>query len=76
MVGVKSLFKRGMLIQKDIQVMCFDETDAINLFPFRVPFIKQPIEEMAKSALELLIDQIEIKEVKNQKLFLEAELIT
>lgn len=76
MVGVKSLFKRGMLIQKDIQVMCFDETDAINLFPFRVPFIKQPIEEMAKSALELLIDQIEKKEVKNQKLFLEAELIT
>lgn len=76
MAGVKSLFKRGMLIQKDIQVMCFDETDAINLFPFRVPFIKQPIEEMAKSALELLIDQIEKKEVKNQKLFLEAELIT
>lgn len=76
MTGVKSLFKRGMLIQKDIQVMCFDETDAINLFPFRVPFIKQPIEEMAKSALELLIDQIEKKEVKNQKLFLEAELIT
>lgn len=76
MAGVKSLFKRGMLIQKDIQVMCFDETDAINLFPFRVPFIKQPIEEMAKSALELLIDQIEKKDVKNQKLFLEAELIT
>lgn len=76
MAGVKSLFKRGMLIQKDIQVMCFDETDAINLFPFRVPFIKQPIEEMARRALELLIGQIEKKEVKNQKLFLEAELIT
>ncbi len=76
MAGVKSLFKRGMLIQKDIQVMCFDETDAINLFPFRVPFIKQPIEEMARRALELLIGQIEKKEVKNHKLFLEAELIT
>ncbi|RNC66514.1 LacI family DNA-binding transcriptional regulator [Proteiniphilum sp. X52] len=76
MAGVKSLFKRGMLIQKDIQVMCFDETDAIDLFPFRVPFIKQPIKEMAKTALELLIDQIEKKEVTNKKLFLEAELIT
>ncbi len=75
MTGVKSLFKRGLLIQKDIQVMCFDETDAINLFPFRVPFIKQPIEEMARKALELLIEQIEKKEVKNHKLFLEAELI-
>ena len=76
MAGVKSLLKHGLLIQKDIQVMCFDETDAINLFPFRVPFIKQPIEEMARRALELLIDQIEKKEVKTQKLFLEAELIT
>lgn len=76
MAGVKSLLKHGLLIQKDIQVMCFDETDAINLFPFRVPFIKQPVEEMAKSALELLIGQIEKKDIKNRKLFLEAELIS
>jgi LacI family transcriptional regulator len=75
MAGVKSLLKRGLLIQKDIQVMCFDETDAINLFPFRVPFIKQPIEEMAKKALELLIYQIENVEIESKKLFLEAELV-
>lgn len=74
--GVKSLLKHGIIIQKDIQLMCFDETDAINLFPFRVPFIKQPIEEMAKKALELLISQIENKENEARKLFLEAELIT
>ncbi len=72
--GVKSLLKHGISIQKDIQVMCFDETDAINLFPFRVPFIKQPIEEMAKKALELLIVQIEKKDVETHKFFLEAEL--
>lgn len=76
MAGLKSLLKHGLAIQNDIQVMCFDETDAINLFPFRVPFIKQPVEEMAKKALELLIEQIENKDVKNGKLFLEAELIS
>lgn len=76
MAGVKSLLKHGLIIQNDIQVMCFDETDAINLFPFRVPFIKQPVEEMAKRALELLIGQIEKKDIKNRKLFLEAELIS
>lgn len=74
--GIKSLLKQGVLIQKDIQVMCFDETDAINLFPFRVPFIKQPVEEMAKRALDLLIGQIEKKNIKPKTLFLEAELIT
>lgn len=76
MAGIKSLLKRGLFIQEDIQVMCFDETDVINLFPFNVPFIKQPIEEMAKRALELLIEQIENKNAKTKKLFLEAELIT
>ncbi|MDR0574444.1 MAG: LacI family transcriptional regulator [Tannerella sp.] len=76
MAGLKYLMKRGLYIQQDIHVMCFDETDAMNLFPFRVPFIKQPVEEMARKSLELLIDQIENKEVKNHKLFLEAELIS
>lgn len=75
MAGVKSLLKHDVIIQKDIQVMCFDESDAIDLFPFPVPFIKQPIKEMAKRALELLIDQIEKNDANNQKLFLEAELI-
>ncbi|WP_294079323.1 LacI family DNA-binding transcriptional regulator [Proteiniphilum sp. UBA5384] len=75
MAGIKSLLKHEILIQKDIQVMCFDETDAINLFPFRVPFIKQPIEEMAKRSLELLIERIENKNAKIRKQFLEAELI-
>lgn len=74
--GVKSLLKHGLLIQKDIQVMCFDESDAIDIFPFRVPFIKQPIEEMAKRALELLIRQIDDKEMDTHELFLDAELIT
>jgi len=55
--------------------MCFDESEAIDLFPFPVPFIKQPIEEMAKYALKLLIDQIEKKVTNDQKLFLEAELM-
>ena len=75
MAGIKSLLKHEILIQKDIQVMCFDETDAINLFHFKVPFIKQPIEEMAKRSLELLIERIENKNAKIRKQFLEAELI-
>lgn len=75
MAGVKSLLKHNVIIQKDIQVMCFDESEAIDLFPFKVPYIKQPIEEMAKKAFELLIEQIENKEEKILKFYLDAELI-
>ncbi len=73
--GVRSLFKHGLVAQKDIQVMCFDESEGIVLFPFRIPYIKQPIEEMAKKALKLLIDQIEKKGTTLNQLFIEAELI-
>lgn len=73
--GIRSLLKKGLLVQKDIQVMCFDESEAILLFPFRVPYVKQPIEEMGKQALELLIGQIERKEKPGQQIVLEAELI-
>ncbi len=73
--GIRSLLKKGLLVQKDIQVMCFDESEAILLFPFRVPYVKQPIEEMAKHAFELLIGQIERKEKPDQQIVLDAELI-
>lgn len=73
--GIRSLLKKGLLVQKDIQVMCFDESEAILLFPFRVPYVKQPIEGMAKHALELLIGQIERKEKPGQQIVLDAELI-
>lgn len=73
--GVRSLFNHGLVAQKDIQVMCFDESEGIVLFPFRIPYIKQPIEEMAKKALKLLIDQIEKRETTMNQLFIDAELI-
>lgn len=73
--GIRSLLKKGLLVQKDIQVMCFDESEAILLFPFRVPYVKQPIEAMGKRALELLIGQIERKEKPGQQIVLEAELV-
>lgn len=73
--GVKSLFKHNIDIQKDIQVMCFDESEAFNLLPFSVPYIKQPIEEMAKKALKLLLYQIEKKEETVEKSSIEAQLV-
>ncbi len=73
--GIKSLFKHNIDIRKDIQVMCFDESEALDLLPFSIPFIKQPIKEMAKKALKLLINQIEKKENEIEKSFIEAQLI-
>ena len=73
--GAKELIKNGINIQKDIQIMCFDENDAFYILPYAVPFIKQPIQKMAKNAVELLIDQIEMKSEITKNVVVEAELI-
>lgn len=73
--GVKELIKNNINIQKDIQIMCFDENDAFYILPYAVPFIKQPIKEMAKNATELLIDQIEMKSEGTKHVVVEAELV-
>ena len=73
--GVKELIRNNINIQKDIQIMCFDENDAFYILPYAVPFIKQPIKEMAKNAVELLIDQIEMKSEGTKNVVVGAELV-
>lgn len=74
--GVKELIKNNLNIQKDIQVLCFDENDAFYILPYTIPFIRQPIKEMAKNAVKLLFDQIEMKEEGIRNLVVGAELVS
>jgi LacI family transcriptional regulator len=56
--------------------MCFDENDAFYILPYTVPFIKQPIKEIAKNAIDLLIEQIDSKSIDESKnIVLKAELV-
>lgn len=76
--GVKSLIKNNIDIPNDIQIMCFDESEAFYLLPYSVPFIKQPIEQMAQKAIKLLIDNIKMEKAnaKVKEYIIDAELIT
>ncbi len=78
LAGVKSLLEQHVAVQKDIQVMCFDESEAFYLLPISFPFIKQPIEEMGKRAISLLVNQIENngkKETEVEHCVIKAELV-
>lgn len=77
MTGVKSLIKNKVDIQKDIQIMCFDENEAFYLLPYVVPFIRQPIEQMAIESIALLIDSIQMKrdDIQIEQRIIDAVLI-
>lgn len=71
--GIKELYKQKQY-QSNIQLMCFDESDAFYILPLNIPFIKQPIKEMAKNAMQLLTDQMEMKNNEIKNCIVEAEL--
>jgi LacI family transcriptional regulator len=73
--GVKSLIKNNIVIQKDIQITCFDENDAFYILPYSIPFIKQPIKEIARRATDMLIEQIEDKKNEVNRIVLDSELV-
>lgn len=57
-IGIKHLLKLGVRIPEDIQVVCFDKNDAFDFIPFRIPYVQQPIQEMSKKSVEVLMEQI------------------
>jgi LacI family transcriptional regulator len=74
-IGVKALASKGVHIQKDIQIMCFDENDAFDILPYKVPYIKQPIKDIAQKSVEMLISVIEDGQKQKSNVVLDSELI-
>ena len=50
-------------ISKDIKVACFDKSDYFKLINASIPCVKQPIPEMGKRSVELLIQHINQKDM-------------
>lgn len=57
--GLESIEHLEMDIPEDIAVVCFDDHDIFRIFKPGITIIEQPIEEIAKSSIEILINSIE-----------------
>jgi len=68
--GVKQMKLMQIQIPDDIKVVSFDKSEYFEFMDVSIPYILQPIPEMGKSAVELLVKQIidKTKEVKNIEL--------
>ncbi len=59
MLGVKHLMDLKINIKEDLKIVCFDKSDAFDFIDFPMPYIVQPIPEMGKYAVDLLVQQID-----------------
>lgn len=57
--GLEAIQQAGLSMPKDIAMICFDDHDLFRLFPGGITAIRQPIPEIAKTAIQLLIAQLE-----------------
>lgn len=60
--ALHALVDRGIKITEDIQVVCFDRSEAFEFMPHPIPYIQQPIEAMGRKAADLLLEQINSQE--------------
>ncbi len=59
--GLESIGLLNLSIPSDIAIVSFDDEDIFRLFPPGISAIRQPIEAIAKTAMELLMKQINNK---------------
>ncbi|KOF58154.1 MULTISPECIES: LacI family DNA-binding transcriptional regulator [Clostridium] len=58
----------GKEITKDLKIVGYDDIDIASLIVPQITTIRQPLEEMGKMAVKLLIDQINGKDVKTENI--------
>ncbi len=56
--GLVSIRELNLFIPDDMKIVCFDDHDVFELFQPAITVIKQPVEEIAKTALTLLVAQL------------------
>ncbi|RFM29464.1 LacI family DNA-binding transcriptional regulator [Deminuibacter soli] len=57
-LGLESIVRAGLHIPKDIAMLCFDDHDIFRLYPEGIAIIQQPIEEIAETAIHLLMSEL------------------
>lgn len=58
LLGLESIHRLGLKLPDDLAMIVFDDHDVFRLYPPGITCIRQPAEEIAKTALELLMEQL------------------
>lgn len=69
--GIKTLGKLGIAIPDEVSVVVFDGSEAFDLYPISIAYIRQPISDFAQQALRLVIGQINDSEAEKESIILQ-----
>lgn len=67
LLGLESLQQLNVRLPDDLGMISFDDHDVFRLFPSGITSIRQPVEEIAKTAVHLLMEQMGKVNMVNRK---------
>lgn len=73
--AVKYINRLPVRIPQDVALISFDETDSLDLFYAPITYVKQPLQEMGRDSVAVLLDMINKKEEELRHIHLNGELI-
>ena len=74
-LGLKHISYLNFIVPSDVAVICFDEGEAFNFYYCPITYIKQPILELSKRAVNILTACINDNSTPLQQITLKADLI-
>jgi LacI family transcriptional regulator len=66
--GLESIRQLNLKIPSDIAMVCFDDHDIFRLYPPGISSVQQPVEAIAKTAIQLLMQQLGKDKTNHKKL--------
>ena len=72
---IRQLLKRKKKVQRDVKVVAYDGTYVAKVGVMNLTVVQQPIEELAKSAVNILLNMMQGKKYHNKKAFFEPSLL-
>ncbi|MDU5110694.1 MAG: LacI family DNA-binding transcriptional regulator [Clostridium sp.] len=73
--AIKAIFEKGLSVPKDISIIGFDDIGFAEYATPSLTTIKRPLEEISVMGAEKMIDLIDKKDYKGEKVYIETELI-
>ncbi|MFC4942300.1 LacI family DNA-binding transcriptional regulator [Pseudonocardia sp. GCM10023141] len=73
--AIRAARRRGLAVPDDVSIIGFDDSALMTCVDPALTTIRQPIEAMAKAAVQLLVHQIDGGQVRTNELLFEPELV-
>jgi len=73
--GLKIIYESGIKVPEDLSIIAFDESDAFDFFYSPLSYVKQPLEDMGKKAVKLVIERISNNDKKYADIIVKEELV-